>query len=137
MKTKALIVLAALVVAACAELAGKPAAKHCEKGLCPVEVTVLEGCKVQVPVPEPLHVPKGNHLIKWTISAATPQKYVFARNGIEFPPGGPFSFPQPQPRLFVLNDNNPGGTTTSHKYTIFIIGGTERCYLDPYVINDP
>ena len=136
MKTQ-LIVLAAILVAACAQMSGKPAAKPCENGLCSVEVTVLEGCKVQAPVPDPLHVPKGIYLIKWALSPATPSKFVFARNGVEFPPGGPFSFAQPQPRLMVVNDNNPGGAATTHRYTIFIIAGAERCYLEASVINDP
>ena len=137
MKTKALLLIIAIAAAACADLSQKAAPpKHCDQGLCSVEITVLEGCRIQLPVPDPLHVPPGHHLIKWTLSSATPKQYGFSRNGIIFS-SGPFTFPVPQLRLFTMNVQNPGGATTQHKYSINIVGGAEKCTLDPYVINDP
>lgn len=122
----------------CAEMpaeAPKPAL-GCPNNVCPVEVTVLAGCRVQAPDPEPVHIPPGRWVIHWKLSKATPQQYDFTPKGIEFS-AGPLASPHHGPRSFTMLDTNSGGIERKYKYTINITGGGEACSLDPYVINDP
>ena len=137
MKKTLLFAFTGLLLAGCAhmhEMMGGKRMKGCT-GVCDVVVTVTAPCTVQVPVPDPVHVAPGTHVIKWTMSSSTPSQFRFAPNGIAFQAGAPMSpAPGGGPRVFVLSDNNssPG----NYKYTINVTDGTRTCNLDPTVIND-
>jgi hypothetical protein len=144
MRTRTFLVAgAAILAASCAEMPKlEPMTTVSCTGTCDIEVIVGAGCVIQ-PI-DPLHVAPGMHVIKWSLSKDTANRYSFAPNGIEFASlSAPFDQRVPGARVFTVRDNNPGnaqyGVEKAWKYTITILDGGVPCLdpLDPYVINDP
>ena len=138
-----LVAGAAVLVASCAEMPKmEPMTTESCSGTCDVYVTVAAGCAIQ-PV-DPVHVAPGMHVVKWSLSKDTANRYSFAPKGIEFAnSSAPFDDPHPGQQVFTWRDNNPGDPMYQlekpWKYTITVLDGGIPCAdaLDPYVINDP
>jgi len=145
MKKTLVIAGAAIILGSCAEAPITPqmtmtGVPLCTAQLCKIEVIVGAGCYIIQP--ETWRISHGRHVIQWSLSQDTMNRYSFAPKGIDFAPGGPFSGSQAGPRVFTWVDDNSGdsvnGLQKVFKYSVRILDGGMECgMLDPYVINDP